>query len=268
MWSATNFDESSRQATAHNQANGTTPARRTFSGECEGSNGHAPDHRELSRAALSRKIGDHVLDTTAPLPSVTEGYTCHSLSVSRRRVVCLAAATGKLNVYGIKEVTPENEGKSDKGEERGKVHPTDYLKQQRGENDPRRLSSWTITPHVKGEAATCMCLLPETPSCAAGALDRVVASARAQSTGLRFFRGHEQGTTRPCSSDHTTGGHRWDECGAIEGGWGRTGEGGNTKSHGREAIAAIGTSHGGVQLVEIVVDGSVRLPGERRGKGR
>lgn len=268
MWSATNFEGSSPQGTPQNQANSTTPARHAFSGECEGSGNCAPDYTEVSRATLRRKLGEHGLDTTAPLPSVTEGYTSHALSVSRRRVVCLAAATGKLNVYGMKEVMHENEGESEKGEKRGKFHPNDYEKQHRGENDPRQLASWTITPHIKGETATCMCLLPETPSCAAGALDRVVAGAQAQSAGLRFFRGHEHGTTRPCSSDHASGGHRWDECGASESGWGRTGKGVNIKSHGRDAVVALGTSHGGVQLVEIVVDGSVRLPGQRRGEGR
>jgi len=116
--------------------------------------------------------------------------------------------------------------------------------------EARKIQSRKIDLHANGATATCMCLLPETPACVKAALDRLLALRR--------------------SSETKTDGRAAEKNDGYEEENYRGGRGGVAERK-KESIAevkkcdqvvAIGTSHGGVLLVETVGDGTVSRKGD------
>ncbi|CAM9318987.1 unnamed protein product, partial [Hapterophycus canaliculatus] len=153
-----------------------------------------------------------------PLSCVVERYSHHVLSRWRRKVICITDF-GVLDIYLFGPVNGE----------------------------ARKLSSRKIDLHSDGATATCMCLLPDTPNCVEATLDRLLASS--SPTDATF--------DRPASGDADIG--RGDRCGYRGKHFG--GMGGKNGVHRivrgeKDQVIAIGTSHGGVILVETVIGGT------------
>eukprot|EP00752_Nemacystus_decipiens_P003016 g2797.t1 len=155
-----------------------------------------------------------------PLSCVVERYSFHALSRKRRKVICLANS-GVLDTYLF-------------GPAKGEAS---------------KVQSRKVDLHTSGATATCMCLLPGTPACVVAALDRVIASCRPSDTSSD---GHAGG-------DDRGGGDTGDEkivrdrrCGGI----------GARKIMRQftgeefDQVVAVGTSHGGILLVETIVNGT------------
>lgn len=158
-----------------------------------------------------------------PLSCVVERYSHHALSRKRRKVFCLAS--GVLDTYLF-------------GPAKGEA---------------RRVQSRNVDDlHADGATATCMCLLPDTPACLVAALDRVIASHGPSDTS---FGG-------PAPGDGRDGGDPGDEEAyrnrGCSGGVGARKKTSQPFAENFDQVVAIGTSHGGVLLVETVVNGTVR----------
>lgn len=152
-----------------------------------------------------------------PLSCVVERYSHHVFSRRKRKVTCLADS-GVLESY--------------------RFGPT--------KGQARKIQSRKIDLHANGATATCMCLLPETPACVKAALGRLLA-----------LRRHSETTTEGEANNDEDGG-----CDEENYRDRRDGVGGRKKESQREneeydQVVAIGTSHGGVLLVETVGDGAV-----------
>lgn len=153
-----------------------------------------------------------------PLSCVVERYSHHVLSRKRQRVICLADS-GVLDTYLFGPAMGE----------------------------ASKVQSRKVDLHANGATATCMCLLPDTPACVVAALHRVFASCRPSDTfsdGPAPADGGDTGDDEACRDGSCSGmGARKKACQPI----------------GEEAdqVVAIGTSHGGVLLVETVVSGTV-----------
>ncbi|CBJ27928.1 conserved unknown protein [Ectocarpus siliculosus] len=153
------------------------------------------------------------------LSCVVERYSHHVLSRRRRRVICLAGS-GVLDTYAY---DPE-----------------------RGE--ARKISSRDVDLHANGATATSMCLLPGTPDYVVASLERLLPSQTSMDAPL---------SDRPiCGGAIGEGGnddnYRDRPCG-------RTGRRKQESQVAREKVdqvVAIGTSHGGVVLVETVANGT------------
>lgn len=164
-----------------------------------------------------------------PLSScVVEQYSHHVLSRTRAKVICLADS-GVLDTYLF-------------GPAKGEA---------------RKTKSRKVDLHANGATATCMCLLPDTPACVVAALDRCLASH----------------TPVNAAADSPTPGDDADEWGDNKNNRDRPcgGIGGRSKAsqvvgEKHDQVVAIGTSHGGVILVETVVNGTVSR--EHRDAGR
>ncbi|CAM9370794.1 unnamed protein product [Ectocarpus sp. 6 AP-2014] len=153
------------------------------------------------------------------LSCVVERYSHHVLSRRRRRVICLAGS-GVLDTYAF---DPE-----------------------RGE--ARKISSRDVDLHANGATATSMCLLPGTPDYVVASLERLLPSQTSMDAPVSdrpIFGGaigeggnDDNYRDRPC---------------------GRTGRRKQESQVAREKVdqvVAIGTSHGGVVLVETVANGT------------
>lgn len=155
-----------------------------------------------------------------PLSCVVERYSHHVVSRRRRKVICLADA-GVMDVYHF-----------------GPTH-----------GETRKHSSQKIDLHSNGATATCMCLLPDPPTCIEAILDRVLASS---SHTDATFDGSASG-----DDDFGRGEGDAYRC-AYHGGMGGK-KGANRIARGnKDQVIAIGTSHGGLVLVETVFGGTVR----------
>lgn len=158
-----------------------------------------------------------------PLSCVVERYSHHILSRRRRKVICLADS-GVLDTYLFGPVSGE----------------------------ARKVQSRKVDLHANGATATCMCLLPDTPTRLVVALDRVIASCRPSQTP----------SDGPAPGDGRDGGHTGDEESCRDRSCNGKGARRNTRQligEKFDQVVAIGTSHGGVLLVETVVNGTVRL---------
>ena len=157
-----------------------------------------------------------------PLSCVVERYSHHALSRKRRKVICLGDS-GVLDTYLY-------------GPAKGEAP---------------KVQSRKVDLHANGATATCMCLLPDTPACVVAALERVIASYSRSDTSC-------DGQSR---GDGRGGGDTGDEKVFRDRGCSGVGARKETRQPRVEAfdqVAAIGTSHGGVLLVETVVNGTVR----------
>lgn len=154
-----------------------------------------------------------------PLSCVVERYSHHVLSRRRRKVMCLADS-GVLDIYQFGAVNAE----------------------------ARKLSSRKIDLHASGATATCMCLLPDTPTCVQATLDRLLASSSRADANL----------DGPASSDPDVGRGDGQVC-RNEYGGGAGGKKGasRTPRETQDQVVAVGTSHGGLVVVETVVGGTV-----------
>ncbi|CAN0157448.1 unnamed protein product [Scytosiphon promiscuus] len=153
-----------------------------------------------------------------PLSSVVERYSHHVLSRRRRKVICLADP-GVMDIYHFGPVNGE----------------------------ARKLSSRKVDLHSNGATSTCMCLLPDTPTCIEASLDRFFASSSRVDANL----------DRPVSGDADV----WSRNGDVVGDKNRGGMGGEKGAHRiareeKDQVVAIGTSHGGLVLVETVIGGT------------
>lgn len=156
-----------------------------------------------------------------PLSCVVERYSHHVLSRTRQKVICLADS-GVLDVYLF-------------GPAKGEA---------------RKIQSRKVDLHANGATATCMCLLPDTPACVVAALDRVITSYRPLDTcsdGLAPGDGRDGGDTE---NEERCRDRRCSGVGARK-------EVRLPISEKVDQVVAIGTSHGGVLLVETVVNGTV-----------
>lgn len=155
-----------------------------------------------------------------PLSCVVERYSHHVLSRKRRKVICLADS-GLLDTY--------------------------FFGPAKGET--RKIDSRKVDLHANGATATCMCLLPDTPACVVAALERFLASHTPVNAA---FDGPGPGDDANEGGDNEN--YRDRPCGKI---------GGRNKANQifcekDDQVIAIGTSHGGVIVVETIVNGTVR----------
>lgn len=154
------------------------------------------------------------------LSCVVERYSHHVLSRRRRRVICLADS-GVLDTYAF---DPE-----------------------RGE--ARKISSRDVDLHDNGATATSMCLLPGSPDYVVASLERLLPLQTSMDAPL---------SDRPiCGGAIGEGGnddnHRDRPCGRT----GRRKQESQVAREKADQVVAIGTSHGGVILVETVANGTV-----------
>lgn len=157
-----------------------------------------------------------------PLSCVVERYSHHALSRKRRKVICLGDS-GVLDTYLF-------------GPAKGEAS---------------KVQSRKVDLHANGATATCMCLLPDTPACVVAALDRVIASYSCSDTSSE---GHAGGDGRGVgdTGDETVFRDRGC-CGVAA-----RKETRQPIGEEFDRVVAIGTSHGGILLVETVVNGTVR----------
>lgn len=154
------------------------------------------------------------------LSCVVERYSHHVLSRRRRRVICLADS-GVLDTYACDP-------------ERGEAH---------------KISSRHIDLHANGATATSMCLLPGTPDYVVASLERLLLSQSSMDAPF---------TDRPvCGGAIGEGGddgnYRDRPCGRT----GRRKQESQVVREKADEVVAVGTSHGGVILVETVANGTV-----------
>lgn len=194
---------------------------------------HDHDGDEISEALYEGNKHFALFEAWAPLPSVAERYAHHALSCRRREVICLTDS-GLVNVYRF-------------GSERGEA---------------RKVGSWKVELQSNAAKATCMCLLPTTPSFLVATLNRLIAAhgpvptAFGTPRGGAMETGSEQGgsTMRECS---TSGGDGVDGFGG--GGGARRWSFTDSDCWKGDQVIAIGTSHGAVILVETVANGTVSV---------
>ncbi|CAN0094924.1 unnamed protein product [Ectocarpus sp. 12 AP-2014] len=153
------------------------------------------------------------------LSCVVERYSHHVLSRRRRRVICLADS-GVLDTYAFDA-------------ERGEA---------------RKISSRDIDLHANGATATSMCLLPGIPDYVLASLERLLPSQTSIDDPL---------SDRPiCGGAIGEGGnddnYRDRPCGRT----GRRKQASQVAREKADQVVAIGTSHGGVILVETVANGT------------
>lgn len=159
-----------------------------------------------------------------PLSCVVERYSHHVLSRIKRKVVCLSGS-GILDTYRF-------------GPAKGEA---------------RKIQSRKVDLHACGATATCMCLLRDTPACVVAALDRVITSHKPSDTSCGHpisgngRDGDDTGDEETCRDESCSGGRARKKT--------RQPIGGKI-----DQVVAIGTSRGGVLLVETAVNGTVRNP--------
>lgn len=158
-----------------------------------------------------------------PLSCVVERYSHHVLSRKRLRVICLADS-GLLDTYLF-------------GSAKGEA---------------RKINSRKIDLHANSATATCMCLLPDTPACLVAALDRFLASHTPVNDTF-----DDPGPGGDADEGGDNENYRDNPCGGI--GWRKKAH--QMMSEQDDQVVAIGTSHGGVILVETVVNGTVSRDG-------
>ncbi len=118
--------------------------------------------------------------------------------------------------------------------------------------EARKIQSRKIDLHANGATATCMCLLPETPACVKAALDRLLAVRKSSETAPD---GNAADNEDGCAEENYR-----DRRGGVAG----RKKGSENEVEKCDRVVAIGTSHGGVLLVETVGDGTVSRESERR----
>lgn len=118
--------------------------------------------------------------------------------------------------------------------------------------EARKIQSRKIDLHANGATATCMCLLPETPACVKAALDRLLALRKPSETVT-------DGNAADNEDWYNKETYR-DRLGRVAG----RKKGSQTEGEECDQVVAIGTSHGGVLLVETVGDGTVSRKGDVR----
>lgn len=155
------------------------------------------------------------------LSCVVERYSHHVLSRRRRRVFCLADS-GVFDTYAFDS-------------ERGEAY---------------KISSRGIDLHANGATATSMCLLPGTPDYVVASMERFILSQSSMDASS---------TDRPvCGGAIGEGGdddnYRDQPCGRT----GRRKQESQVVGDKADQVVAIGTSRGGVILVETIVNGTVR----------
>lgn len=155
-----------------------------------------------------------------PLSCVVERYSHHVLSHKRRKVFCLTDS-GLLDTYLF-------------GPAKGEAHKTDSRK---------------VDLHANGATATCMCLLQDTPACVVAALERFLASHTPVNAN---FDGPGPGDDADDGGDNEN--YRDRPCGKVRG----RNKANQIICENDDQMVAIGTSHGGVILVETIVNGTVR----------
>ncbi|CAM9092692.1 unnamed protein product [Ectocarpus fasciculatus] len=153
------------------------------------------------------------------LSSVVERYSHHVVSRRRRRVFCLADS-GVFDTYAFDS-------------ERGEAY---------------KISSRGIDLHANGATATSMCLLPGTPDYVVVSMERFILSQSSMDAPF---------TDRPvCGGAIGEGGdddnYRDQPCGRT----GRRKQESQVVGDKADQVVAIGTSHGGVILVETIVNGT------------
>lgn len=162
-----------------------------------------------------------IFEAWPPLLSVTERYAHHTLCRGRREVICLTDS-GALHTY----------------------------RYDLGGGEARKVGSWKVKLHANGATATCMCLLPKTPAFVEAPLARLVTSRACVTEEPGPSRG--EGGQERCKKANQS------PCGrGGSGGMGGCKKKDQQRGEETEQVVAIGTSHGGIILVEAIIAGTV-----------